>query len=133
MKLTLWQRQLLPLCLALLGSDMILADDWSQWRGPDRNDISKEKGLLKAWPEAGPRRVWISKEAGLGYAGPAVVGTKLYTMGAREKGEFLIAVNTADGKELWATEMGKALKNDWGDGPRGTPTVEGDRVYALSG
>src|SRR5688572_16877073 len=122
------------LCLfAVLATTIATAADWPQWRGPDRTDISKESGLLKSWPEGGPKQVWLFKDAGLGYSGPAIVGGKLFTMGIREGGEQLIAVDIKTGKALWSVKIGEALKNDWGDGPRGTPSVEGDRVYVISG
>lgn len=114
-------------------SSFVLADDWPQWRGPKRNDISEEKGLLKEWPAGGPPKVWVYQNAGLGYSGPAISQGKLFTMGAREGKEYLVAVDAAQGKELWAAEMGKLFKNDWGEGPRGTPAVDGDRVYGLGG
>jgi outer membrane protein assembly factor BamB len=110
-----------------------LALDWPQWRGADRTDISKETGLLKQWPAGGPKLVWLYKDAGLGYSGYSIVGGKLYTMGLRGDTEFLIAVDTKSGQQLWATAVGPILKNGWGDGPRATPTVDGDRVYAMSG
>src|SRR6185436_16573475 len=91
---------LLTLMSALNLVQLTHADDWAQWRGPDRNEISKEKGLLKTWPKEGPKQVWLFKEAGIGYSGPAIVGNRLYTMGARDKTEFLIAIDTANGKEL---------------------------------
>jgi outer membrane protein assembly factor BamB len=106
---------------------------WPQWRGPDRTDISKDTGLLKSWPEAGPKRVWLFDKAGLGYSGPAIAGGKLFTMGVREDADHLIAVDANTGKELWSAKIGEVLKNGWGDGPRGTPAVDGDRVYTISG
>ena len=117
-------------CIALTRAH---AHDWPQWRGPDRTDVSKETGLLKSWPEGGPKRVWLSDKAGLGYAGPAIANGKLFTMGVRDGAEHLIALDVKDGKELWSAKIGDVLKNNWGDGPRGTPTVDGDRVYALGG
>lgn len=107
--------------------------DWPQWRGPNRDDLSKETGLLKSWPEGGPKRLWVCDTAGLGYSGPAIVAGKLFTMGSREDGEHLLAVSIETGKQLWTTKISETLKNGWGDGPRGTPCVDGDRVYALSG
>src|SRR5688572_26149119 len=122
------------LCLlATLAATAATAADWPQWRGPDRTDISKETGLLKSWPEGGPKQVWLFKDAGLGYSGPAIVGGKLFTMGIREGGEQLIAVDAKEGQALWSVKIAEILKNGFGDGPRGTPTVDGDRVYALSG
>lgn len=108
------------------------AEDWPQWRGPNRGGVSKETGLLKAWPADGPQRLWVFRDAGVGYAGFAVVGDTLYTMGERGEVEHLIAVNVADGSEKWATKMGGHFTyRNWGDGPRGTPTVDGEHVYAL--
>ncbi|QOV88297.1 PQQ-binding-like beta-propeller repeat protein [Humisphaera borealis] len=119
----------------LLSSSLgagVLAD-WPQWRGPDRTDISKETGLLKQWPAGGPKLDWIYKDGGLGYAGFAVVGETLYTMGARGDTEMLIALNVKDGSQKWAVPIGALLTNGWGDGPRGTPTVDGEHIYTLSG
>ena len=118
---------------SLLLSLNLHADDWPQWRGPNRDDISKETGLLKKWPAGGPKRLWLNEDVGLGYSGFAVVGGTLYTQGARDAIEYVIAVDAATGKEKWAAEAGPLLQNKWGDGPRGTPTVDGDKVYAISG
>ncbi len=115
----------------LMASAAAQAVDWPQWRGTDRSDRSPETGLLKTWPASGPKQVWLYKDAGIGYSGPAIVKGRLYTMGARGDQERLIALNAADGKELWSTPVGGTYDNNWGNGPRGTPTVDGDRVYAL--
>ncbi|HEV3118742.1 MAG TPA: PQQ-binding-like beta-propeller repeat protein [Gemmataceae bacterium] len=109
------------------------AADWPQWRGPDRNDVSKETGLLKSWPEGGPKLLWTNEDAGIGYSGPAIVGDRLYTMGARDDKEYVYALDTGTGKQIWSTEIGPLLENGYGSGPRGTPTVDGAVLYALSG
>ena len=109
------------------------AANWPQWRGPNRDGISKETGLLKQWPAEGPPLVWKAAGAGRGYSSFSVAGGKLLTMGLRGEREFVIAFDVATGKEAWATPSGSAFRNDRGDGPRGTPTVDGDRVYALGG
>ncbi len=119
------------LALVFVSSSVFAAANWPQFRGPDRTDVSNETGLLKKWPEDGPKVLWMNKDAGLGYAGFSVVGDTLYTMGARAGKEQLIALNVADGTEKWKTEIGAIYGNNWGDGPRGTPTVDGDHVYAL--
>ena len=124
---------LLSVTALALAAHPLNAGDWPQWRGPDRTDISKETGLLKSWPPEGPMLLWLNKNGGLGYAGFSVVNGKLFTMGARGDTEFLIALDANSGKELWASQLGLLLKNGWGDGPRGTPTVDGDRIYTLSG
>ena len=107
--------------------------DWPQWRGPDRNDLSQEKGLLKEWPPAGPKQVWIYKNAGVGYAGPAVVGGRLFTLGTRDGKEVLLALDAEKGTEQWVHPLSGILDNKWGDGPRSTPSVEAGKVYTLSG
>ena len=109
------------------------AADWPQWRGPNRSDVSTETGLLKEWPAGRPSRLWLFNKAGNGYSGPAIAGEKLFTLGTRDRAEVLIALNAISGEELWTARVGPILENGWGDGPRGTPTVDGERVYALSG
>jgi outer membrane protein assembly factor BamB len=105
-------------------------DDWPQWRGPNRDGISRETGLLQAWPRGGPPLAWRAQGAGEGYSSFAVAGGTLYTLGARGGDEFVIALSAADGKKLWETRLGRRFDNDRGSGPRGTPTVDGDRLYA---
>ena len=107
--------------------------NWPQWRGPNRDGISKETGLLKQWPAEGPPLVWKAVGAGRGYSSFSIANGKLYTLGLRGDREFVIAFDVANGKEAWATAHGGKFENDRGDGPRGTPTVDGDRVYALGG
>jgi outer membrane protein assembly factor BamB len=118
---------LLPLALRAT------AFDWPQWRGPDRSGLAKETGLLKTWPESGPKRVWLYEKAGNGYSGPALVNGKMFTAGTRDGNEILIVLDAETGKELWTTKLGAVHDDDRGDGPRGTPTVDGDRVYIMSG
>ena len=107
--------------------------DWPQWRGPDRTDVSKETGLLKSWPPGGPKRLWLYEKAGEGYSGPAIVAGKLFTMGTRDESECLLAIDANTGKELWVARIGSVFRERRGNGPRCTPTVDGDRVYAMTG
>lgn len=112
------------------------ADDWPQWRGPDRSGVSHETNLLRDWPKDGPRLIWTFSDAGLGYSGFAIVGERLYTMGARGDTEYVFALDIAAGKQLWSTAIGPTFSfkgNSWGDGPRGTPTFADGRLYALGG
>ncbi|MFT7640674.1 MAG: outer membrane protein assembly factor BamB [Pirellulaceae bacterium] len=124
---------LLSVCAVLSTGLDAVAEDWPQWQGPDRTNLSKETGLLQDWPADGPKQSWIFNDAGLGYSGIAVVGDTLYTMGARDDAEYLIAVNVNDGSQKWSVQIGTLLTNNWGDGPRSTPTVDGDLVFALGG
>jgi len=107
------------------------ADDWPQWRGPNRDGISRETGLLQAWPSAGPKRVWLSRDIGIGYSAPVVAGGKIFIMGTKDGKEQLFAKEAKGGKTLWTAPLGGILSNNWGDGPRGAATVDGDQVYAL--
>lgn len=121
---------LIVFCAAHLAAQTA---DWPQWRGPNRDGVSKEAGLLKQWPTDGPPLVWKATGAGTGYSSLAVAGGRIYTMGVRGEREYVIAFDVATGKELWATAHGARYRDDRGDGPRGTPTVDGDRLYALGG
>lgn len=123
---------LLAVAVAFPLSHLVSAD-WPQWRGPNRDDHSGDTGLLKQWPEGGPKLVWTNKDAGLGYSGCSIVGGTLYTLGARDAVEYVIAIDANTGKEKWSAEAGALLTNGWGDGPRSTPTVAGGKVYTLSG
>jgi outer membrane protein assembly factor BamB len=119
--------------LALHGAAS--AADWPQWRGPKRDGKSEEKGLLKQWPETGPRLLWQVKDAGGGYSTPAVVGERLYLLGNRGNAEeFVQARAVADGKVLWTTPIGKVgnpQQQPSYPGARSTTTVDGDVLYAL--
>lgn len=126
---------------AFASTTSLWADDWPQFRGPDRSGVSKEPGLLKRWPAGGPPLVWTYNQAGIGYSGPAIVGDRLYMMGARDNVEFVFALDLkgAQGtnvKEVWSVKIGPKLawkENIWNAGPNATPTVDGDLVYALGG
>jgi outer membrane protein assembly factor BamB len=127
----------LPLLAAglLAAAVPVLANDWPQWRGPDRNEVSRETGLLKSWPSDGPKLLWTYEKLGAGYAGPAVVGDRLYILGMRGKSEHVIALDVNGGNEAWTSEIAPYLSTgsteNYGIGPRSTPAVEGDNLYAL--
>ncbi|MHB1033777.1 MAG: PQQ-binding-like beta-propeller repeat protein [Pirellulales bacterium] len=116
-------------CLAMLAMSAIAsAADWPQFRGPNRDGVSTEKGLLQEWPEAGPPLAWKMTGLGRGYATVSIAGGKIFTMGDRGESQYVIAFDFNTHKELWATKVG----GPWGDGgPRCTPTVDGDLCYAL--
>lgn len=135
-------RRLFVAGLLLCGFPLgLTAGDWPQYRGPRRDDVSDETGLLKTWPAEGPKLLWSTDVLGLGYSGPAIVGDRLFTLGDRGEQEFVIALDLAkivDGKpaEAWATEIGNKFDfrgNNWSAGPSATPTIDGARGYALSG
>jgi outer membrane protein assembly factor BamB len=122
-------------CL-VAGTVATFADDWPQWRGPARDDISKEKGLLKEWPKGGPKLLWKTDRAGLGFSGFSIVGDVLYTMGAHDEQEYALAFSVKDGSKLWETKLGPIFLDPlkrYGDGPRATPTIDSDYLYCLGG
>lgn len=125
---------LVALALTAVGT-MAKADDWAQWRGPKRDGISQEKGLLKAWPASGPKLLWQVKDIGSGYSTPVVVGTRLYVLSNEGlENEFVRAYSTTNGKLIWSTRLG-AVGNPKQQpsypGARSTATVDGKLLYAL--
>jgi outer membrane protein assembly factor BamB len=125
------RRNIVPLAFLLFTSAAALdtsASDWPQWRGPNRDGISTETGLLKAWPAGGPQLAWKTTGLGAGYSGMAVVGNRIFTVGDRSGASFVTALNAADGKQVWSAKFGQAGAPGWGgyEGPRSTPTFDAD-------
>ena len=106
-----------------------LAADWPQWRGPQRNGISAEKGWQSQWPASGPRQVWTA-DVGKGFSSVTVAGGRLYTMGNKRDRDTVYCLDARTGKTLW-THTYTCGAGDYG-GPRATPTVDGSVVYTLS-
>lgn len=117
--------------LLLAAAATLFAADWPSWRGPSRNGISKETGLLKQWPESGPPLAWKSSGLGTGFSSLAIADGRIYTLGDREGAQHLIAVSATDGKPLWTGKIGAAWDDANFPGSRSTPTTDGERVYAL--
>jgi outer membrane protein assembly factor BamB len=105
---------------------------WAQWQGPRRDAISTETGLVQELPDGGPPRLWLNDQCGLGYSGPAIVDNKLYILGSRDKTDYLLCLDVTTGEELWAAKLGETFENDFGDGPRSTPTIDDGRIYVLA-
>ena len=121
---------LVSLLLALTTSPGWAAD-WPQWRGPNRDNLSPETGLLATWPAGGPPLAWKATDVGAGYASVAVVGDKIFTSGDFTNGAFVLALDVKSGKRLWQSPLGKSGGGGGYSGPRATPTVDGKRVYVL--
>ena len=116
--------------LAMAGS--AVADDWSQWRGPNRDGLSPESGLLSQWPAEGPELLWKAEGLGTGYSSVAVSAGHIYTLGDLDDGNYLIALNESDGSQAWKTRIGNSGGHKKYKGPRSTPTVDGDHIFALN-
>lgn len=119
-----------PIAVATLGAQSI---DWPQWRGAARSGISTETGLLRQWPASGPPRVWSASSLGGGYGSLSVSGDRIFVQGLRSGQSIVSVLSRADGRGLWSKAIGPAGGGGGqGPGPRGTPTVDGDRVYVLT-
>jgi glucose dehydrogenase len=104
--------------------------DWPQWLGPNRNGISIETGLLKSWPPTGPKILWRIP-LGEGFSGVSISQGRAYTLFSQGNDEFVVCLDAASGKELWRARSGSIFKDMNGNGPRSTPTVHNEVVYAL--
>ena len=131
----------LAFCLAaaaLSSWPAAAADDskasWPGWRGKDRTALTNETGLLQEWPKGGPKLLWSFDAAGFGYGEPAIVGDELYILGKDDEGEFIKRLSLA-GKELARAKLdagANKYNTGWGGGPRSTPTIDGDLIFAMS-
>ncbi len=75
----------------------VRAEDWPQWRGPNRDGKSADTGLLKEWPADGPKLAWKATGLGKGYASMSVAAGRLFTMGDKDGAGYVMALNPADG------------------------------------
>ncbi len=112
----------------------LVAEDWPQWRGPDRLNASRETGLLSPWPTNGPPLIWRATGIGLGIHSVSVAAGRVFTIGNREGGEFVFALDARTGKKLWATRVDHSIEEQalmrWLT--QRSPTVDGDRLYTLT-
>jgi len=121
--------------LFLVPTSPLIAHDWPQWRGPQRNGTSKETGLLQTWPAEGPKLLWQATHLGSGYSTPAIVGDRIYLLSNEGlDNESVQALSAKDGQLIWSTRLGKVgqpKQNPNFPGARSTPTVDGEFLYAL--
>jgi outer membrane protein assembly factor BamB len=106
--------------------------NWPQWRGPLRDGVSTETDLLTRWPQGGPPKLWTASGLGRGFSTVAITNGRVFTMGDRRDGQYVIALDEETGKEIWAKKIGAIyIESSDYSGPRGTPTVDGDLLYAI--
>ena len=110
--------------------------DWPTWRGPERTNRSPDQGLLKSWPDGGPKLLWTFADGGKGYSAPVIADGRLYFTGTRRGQAEIIGLDVATGKEVWSGTIGpdpeKGYSTGWGAGTRGAPTVDDGMIYAMS-
>jgi outer membrane protein assembly factor BamB len=116
--------------VSLVNGEQRPAGDWPQFRGPMRDGVSQETGILDSWPEDGPRVLWRAP-LGEGYSAISVVEGRLYTMYSDGDGEFVVCLDGATGRQLWRYRTDSEYRDRQGDGPRSTPTIDQGVVYAL--
>ncbi len=126
---------LVVLATVTFSCSCLKADDWTQFRGPERTGHSSETGLLREWPESGPKLLWQVDDLGAGFGSPAVVGDRIFLINNRgNDNEFVHARSTKDGSEIWSTRIGNVGRPNQRPsypGARSTPTVDGDHVYVF--
>jgi outer membrane protein assembly factor BamB len=116
-------------CAILLPT---LADDWPQWRGPQRNGISGEKDWAFQWPDDGPRTAWKAN-VGLGYSGFVVADGRAFTVGHADGKDTVFCFDADSGKQVWKHSYASELGDKYFQGgTTGTPTIDGDKLYWLS-
>src|SRR5262249_39965978 len=99
---------------------------WPQFRGPNRDDISADRGLLHEWPKEGPPLAWKAQGVGEGFSSVAIAGGKVFTLGNRGSRTYVYALDQRNGKAIWSSEVGRA-----GGNLGSTPTVNEERLYAI--
>ena len=131
MKLTTSIISIAPFIITLFTSNA-KAEDWPQWRGLNRDGISKEENLLKEWPKGGPPLIWKAKGLGIGFSSLAVVKGKIYTLGDLKDGSYTIVLDEKNGGLLWKTKIGDSGGHRGYPGTRSTPTVDEGQVFTLN-
>ena len=104
--------------------------DWPQWRGPHRDGISPDTGLLTEWPAGGPPLAWKATGIGHGFSSISLSGSRIFTMGDGPDSSFIYALDL-NGKALWSAKVGRPGGGDGHPGTRCTPAASGDLVYAI--
>ncbi len=118
--------------LSLVEGALVKAQDWPQWRGPQRSGLSTETGLLKDWPAAGPTQVWSISGLGEGYGSLAIKGDRILLQGTTGGASVVFCLSRQNGRIIWSTALGPKVSESRGNGPRATPTIDEDRVYVLT-
>ena len=122
----------LSLVICLTHHDVLKAEDWLQWRGSGRANLSSETGLYDQWGDDGPPLAWMADGLGAGYASVTVKGDRIYTTGNFDDSQSAIAIDANDGKIVWKKAITEGAPKHGYEGSRTTPTIDGDRLYLVS-
>ncbi len=123
-------KKFLSFVLLIGFSFTLFAQETTQWRGENRDGKYNETGLLKSWPESGPKMLWHFDELGDGHSSAAVTANKVFTAGTLDEKGYVFAFDH-EGQLIWKTEIGKSWTDNW-NGVRTTPLVIEDKLYIIS-
>jgi len=115
------------------GMLITLPGDWPRWRGVNIDGLVKDTNLNLDWADKNPALSYVFRYCGAGYSGPAIAGSTLYMSGAAEGQDFAFALDTKTGRLKWQQNLGEHFVQSYGDGPRGTITVDEDKLYLVRG
>jgi outer membrane protein assembly factor BamB len=123
------KRMIISLALILIGT-YAFTQDQGNWRGPNRDGIYSETGLLKQWPEEGPQLLWSFEQLGDGHSSVSVIKDRIYTSGMTGEMGFVYALDL-NGNLIWKTEYGVEWTENW-NGLHSTPYFYKDKLYIIS-
>ena len=129
----IWLPVMVTVAMTVFTGMELKAQDWPQWRGQNRDGVSTETGLNLDWSASKPALKWVFRQTGFGYSAPVIVGTTLYCQGGSNGKDFAFALDVNTGNVKWKQELGEEYEQDRGNGPRGSVTVDGDRLYLVRG
>jgi len=124
---------LIMVAMLIVSGINLFAQDWPQWRGAQRDGVYKKTDLNLDWAVKKPPLLWTFKQAGSGYSAPTIVGTTLYCQGAENGKDVAFALDTQTGSVKWKQELGAESVIERGNGPRGSVTTDGDKLYLIRG
>ncbi|MEK6237603.1 MAG: PQQ-like beta-propeller repeat protein, partial [Planctomycetales bacterium] len=126
-------RSTLIFSISLLAFPLLaIAEDWPQWRGPNRDGRASDVNLITDWENNPPKLAWTAEGLGSGYGSVSVVGGKAFVTGNFADGQGVAAINIADGQLIWTTALTDSAPRHSRQGSRSTPTIDGDRAYVVT-
>ncbi len=126
------QKNIALFLLVVCYHDVAPADDWLQWRGPERANRSAETGLFATWDAGGPPLAWMAEGLGAGYASVSVIGDRIYSTGNDKDSQFAVAIDAESGSVVWNQPITSGPPKHGYEGSRTTPTIDDDRLYMVS-
>jgi outer membrane protein assembly factor BamB len=120
----------LAVLMVLVSAGTAAESEWPSWQGPNYDGKSPDTGLLKQWPDKGPKLLWKAGGIGVGFSSVAVAEGKVFVTGD-EDGKLKLFAFDSEGKRLWDATLGEGRGGP--DGSRGSPVIDGGNLYLLGG